>query len=83
MTKEELRKEFDVAFWLELGKPSIDSAFDWFWSKLKANNNIIKDKDQLMQDLLDDIEMNIDDWCRTPLVMATKLRDKQFRQENL
>tara|TARA_R110000868_G_scaffold128010_2_gene335944 strand:- start:2429 stop:2668 length:240 start_codon:yes stop_codon:yes gene_type:complete len=39
-------------------------------------------KDQLMQDLLDDIEMNIDDWCITPLVMATKFRDKQFKQES-
>jgi len=27
--------------------------------------------------LLDDIEMNLDDWCRTPFVMATKLRDKK------
>jgi len=38
-------------------------------------------EEKLLQDLLDDIEMNLDDWCRTPLVMATKFRDKQFKQE--
>lgn len=35
-------------------------------------------KDLIMQNLFDDIEMNFDDWCRTPVVMATKFRDKQI-----
>lgn len=37
-------------------------------------------KEYIMQQLIDDIEMNLDDWCRTPLVMTTKFRDKQFKQ---
>ena len=38
----------------------------------------VPDNIDLMKELLDDIEMNLDDWCRTPLAMATKFRDKKF-----
>jgi hypothetical protein len=56
------------------------------WEKDRVELAFIKgaesqaSKELIIENLLDDIEMNLDDWCRTPLVMATKFRDKQFKQ---